>query len=274
MSGGRRRFFALLHPSRRLSHLIQSSSALKFLFSFSLLSPLRPLDNYRMQMLSFETRHLPHCYIENEDIHSVEFCGFMTRLELISAINPLWDPRAEFLACAKFYASHLFPSSVLKLRLSLGAAAGVLERLESTEKLCGRTTRRGCACCPGPSRGGGVEKGGGRGVKANFLATLEWTRKSECECKLSLSRAPFALQKCCSVSEMDPSPPSNNNAEGSSAAPGAAGAVPPAGASGAGCPTVHCNVESKLSFKRGCKDDGERSDHYCAWLASQRSKGE
>ena len=91
----------------------------------------------------------------------------------------------------------------------------------------------------------------------------------------SLSRAPFALQKCCSVSEMDPSPPSNNNAEGSSAAPGAAGsAVPPAGASGGGCPTVHCNVESKLSFNRGCKDDGERSDHYCAWLASQRSKGE
>ena len=85
---------------------------------------LRPIDNYRMQMLSFETRHLPHCYIENEDIHSVEFCGFMTRLELISAINPLWDPRAEFLACAKFYASHLFPSSVLKLRLSLGAGGG------------------------------------------------------------------------------------------------------------------------------------------------------
>ena len=49
--------------------------------------------------------------------------------------------------------------------------------------------------------------------------------------------------------------------------------MPPAAAS-AGCPTVHCNVESKLSFKRGCKDDGERSDHYCALLSSQRSKGE
>jgi hypothetical protein len=34
-----------------------------------------------------------------------------------------------------------------------------------------------------------------------------------------------------------------------------------------GCPTVHCNVESKVSFKEGCKVDGDRSDHYCAFLA-------
>ena len=61
----------------------------------------------------------------------------------LSAIKPLGDERGEYFACVKFYASHLFPSSVLKLRLSLGAAGdGVLERLESTEKLCGRTTRR------------------------------------------------------------------------------------------------------------------------------------
>ena len=62
---------------------------------------------------------------------------------------------------------------------------------------------------------------------------------------------------------MDPSPPSNSDAE----------AVSPASAASGACPTVHCNVESKLSFKRGCKDDGERSDHYCAFLA-QRSEGE
>ena len=60
---------------------------------------------------------------------------------------------------------------------------------------------------------------------------------------------------------MDPS--KNNAAVGASASPAAASG---------GCPTVHCNVESKLSFKKGCKDDGERSDHYCAFLRSQRSK--
>ena len=63
---------------------------------------------------------------------------------------------------------------------------------------------------------------------------------------------------------MDPSPPNNNDAE----VP-----VSPASAASGACPTVHCNVESKLSFKRGCKDDGERTDHYCAFLP-QRSKGE
>ena len=66
---------------------------------------------------------------------------------------------------------------------------------------------------------------------------------------------------------MDPSPPGNSDAEA-----GAAPVSPASAASGA-CPTVHCNVESKLSFKRGCKDDGERTDHYCAFMP-QRSEGE
>ena len=33
----------------------------------------------------------------------------------LSAIKPLGDERGEYFACVKFYASHLFPSSALKL---------------------------------------------------------------------------------------------------------------------------------------------------------------
>ncbi len=37
------------------------------------------------------------------------------------------------------------------------------------------------------------------------------------------------------------------------------------GSAGGGCPTVHCSVESQVSFKKGCTDDGTRSDHYCTF---------
>ena len=52
--------------------------------------------------------------------------------------------------------------------------------------------------------------------------------------------------------------------------PAAAAASPSVAAGSEGCPTVHCNVESKVSFKKGCKEGGERSDHYCACLENSR----